>query len=293
MTTTKQLAAYQNGNCSVTLFEDGSKTRSWEGEAKPLFPESIDLKITDYCDAGCAFCHESSTREGAHASLDTIYRVIKGLPRGVELAIGGGNPLIYPHLISVLTHIKEAGLIANITANAFHLNKYGHTITYLRDKELIKGLGISIQHGFIEDAMNYVDKNTVIHVIAGVHHLSTVKNYFKGKKILVLGYKRHGRGLPSYELNEPEIELNLAKWRYWVTSLFKHSSVSFDNLALKQLNIKDKLTPEYWEEHYMGDDGKFTMYVDAVKDQYAVSSTAERHQLDGRSAVEVFKSLHP
>ena len=45
--------------------------------------------------------------------------------------------------------------------------------------------------------------------------------------------------------------------------------LSFDNLALEQLNIKKYVSPEDWKTHYMGDDGSFTMYIDLVKEEFA------------------------
>jgi hypothetical protein len=50
--------------------------------------------------------------------------------------------------------------------------------------------------------------------------------------------------------------------------------VSFDNLALKQLEVKRLLSEEEWEQFYMGDDGGFTMYIDCVNRQFGRSSTA-------------------
>ena len=45
------IAKYKNGNYYVRLFDDGTKERfTLEDEFIPSFPESIDLKITDYCD---------------------------------------------------------------------------------------------------------------------------------------------------------------------------------------------------------------------------------------------------
>jgi intein/homing endonuclease len=47
---------YQNGNTTVTLMSDGTKIREYEGVPLVLHPESIDIKITDYCDMGCSYC---------------------------------------------------------------------------------------------------------------------------------------------------------------------------------------------------------------------------------------------
>ena len=95
----EQIAKYTNGNTVVTILSDGTKIREYEGDPVILHPESIDVKITDYCDMGCAYCHESSTTSGSHADLKTLLGIIHDLPAGVELAIGGGNPLSHPDQI--------------------------------------------------------------------------------------------------------------------------------------------------------------------------------------------------
>jgi hypothetical protein len=45
------LAEYDNGDYHVRLYKDGTKVRS--GDGVPAFPESMDLKITNYCTVGC------------------------------------------------------------------------------------------------------------------------------------------------------------------------------------------------------------------------------------------------
>lgn len=87
------LYKYQNGNVLVTLYNDGTKIQEWDDNEKPqpIFPNSLDLKITNYCDAGCRFCHEMSTIEGKHGDLDYLWSIIKNLASGTELAIGGGK----------------------------------------------------------------------------------------------------------------------------------------------------------------------------------------------------------
>ena len=50
--------------------------------------------------------------------------------------------------------------------------------------------------------------------------------------------------------------------------------VSFDNLALKQLEVKRLLTEDEWNEFFMGDDGEMTCYCDLVNKTYSISSTS-------------------
>ncbi|HHT23450.1 MAG TPA: hypothetical protein GXZ87_09125 [Bacteroidales bacterium] len=85
----KKLATYKNGNSQVTIYEDGTKVRRYSEPLLLEFPESIDIKITNYCDLGCKFCHEMSDIAGKHADLNKLLTVLQGLSPGVELAIGG------------------------------------------------------------------------------------------------------------------------------------------------------------------------------------------------------------
>ena len=54
--------------------------------------------------------------------------------------------------------------------------------------------------------------------------------------------------------------------------------LSFDNLALEQLNVKGSgiLSPEQWDEFYMGDDGNYTFYIDLVKKEFSKNSVSDK-----------------
>jgi hypothetical protein len=289
------IAKYKNGNTKVILEDDGTKIREWEGIPKPLFPESVDLKITDYCGVGCSFCHEGSSRNGKHASIETIQRVIQGLPKGVEIAIGGGNPLAHPQLYAILKMMKRRGLIANMTISAWHLCGNQTLIGRLRARRLIHGLGISYlnpDHKELHyELLEAKDNKTVIHVIAGVLPIETFSRLnLYHNRVLVLGFKQYGRGKTYYN---DRIKRELSKWRWLIGGVIKNFKgvISFDNLAIEQLGIKALLDKKTWDEQYMGDDGQFTMYVDAVKDEYAISSIKERKPLNGATIRDIFPQL--
>jgi hypothetical protein len=58
METVTQLASYRNGGFEVSVLSDGTKIReTLDAALPPVLPEQMDLKITDWCDAGCAWCH--------------------------------------------------------------------------------------------------------------------------------------------------------------------------------------------------------------------------------------------
>lgn len=287
------LASYQNGNCATWLYTDGTKVRTVDGEPRPVHPESIDLKITDYCDAGCSFCHEQSTKRGKHADLNAILGVVDGLPHGVEIAIGGGNPLSYPRLMPLLTALRARGLVANLTVNEVHFPHQLHNLIALQNQGYLHGIGVSVKDVSVHDIWRQImpmPRNLVYHVIVGIADPQALLRSGKEiERILVLGYKRYGFGK---KCKEGKLQEEIARWRYWIgTIMRKVPHVSFDNLAIEQLGVKDMLEPETWRKHYMGDDGQFTMYVDAVREEFAVSSTSQRRPIAGKTIIEMFAEV--
>jgi len=283
MTTINQ---YQNGNTTVTLYDDGTKIREYENIPKVVFPESIDVKITDYCDLGCSYCHESSTRAGIHGDLDELLKVLSVLPAGIEIAIGGGNPLSHPNLIEFLVELKRIGIIANITVNQGHLKTHVALITYLQDEGLIKAIGISITSNNFTYVNLLENNNTVFHVISGVNKIDILDQLI-GEKVLILGYKQFGFGIKHYS---EAIEKEIRNWYMYLPKYLGKIHLSFDNLAIEQLNVKRFFTEEGWNKFYMGDDFQFTMYIDAVKQEYAPTSRSkERKSFSEVGLLEYFR----
>ena len=284
------ISKYQNGNTTVIIYEDGTKIREFDNTPEIYFPESLDVKITNYCDLGCKFCHESSTVEGKHGDLKKLKAVLISLPAGVELAIGGGNPLDHPDLIEFLVWCQERGLICNMTVNQLHLKKHFATIETLLEEKLIKGLGISINgHHFDKiKELKKLSNNIVYHVIAGVHDISILETLQEigNCKVLILGYKNFGRGVDYYS---KEVDKNIELWQKQLPLYLGKFSISFDNLALEQLNVQSMISRSIWDSFYMGDDFSFTMYVDAVKQEYGpTSKSLDRVSFNEMSLFEYF-----
>ena len=61
--------------------------------------------------------------------------------------------------------------------------------------------------------------------------------------------------------------------------------MSFDNLSIEQLDVREYFTTHNMncDDFYMGNDGQFTMYIDGVRQEYAVSSVSPNRYglLDG------------
>lgn len=271
------LGKYENGNYEVKIYNDGTKVRETiDPNATEWIvnkPESIDIKITNQCDMQCKYCHENSLPDGLHGDIMNLKFVETLLPYS-ELAIGGGNPLAHPDLVPFLRKLKSLNILANMTVNQTHFEKDIAVIRQLVNEDLIKGLGVSLNHcndEFVQLAQEF--PNLVLHIINGIIEIDTLKALSnKGLKVLILGYKEIRRGKAFYS---EEVEIAKKKlYDYLPLMLNSFKVVSFDNLAITQLDVRRLLSKEVWDNFYMGGDGEFTMYIDTVKQEFAKSSTS-------------------
>ena len=281
----KLLGTYKNGNYNVKIFSDGTKVRETDfDEFIPAFAENCDVKITDKCDGGCPFCYEGCTSNGKHGDI-LNYKFLDTLHPYTELAING-NDLSHPDLLDFLQKMKDKHIIVNMTVNQIHFERRHDLIRFLVDQKFIHGLGVSLK----EPTDEFIDMitrfpNAVIHVINGVvsvHDLIRLAGH--NLKVLILGYKNLRRGETFYEQNDETIaalQEDLDKYLF-PEIIFNgwFNVVSFDNLAIKQLHVQEHMPKEQWDEFYMGDDGKYTFYIDMVDGTFGKNSLAtERYPI--------------
>lgn len=274
----KLLGRYINGNFVSTIYDDGTVIRETvEDEFIPAFASNMDIKICNYCDMGCPFCHEGSTTNGKFGDI-LNEKFIDTLHPYQEVALGGGDATSHPDLIPFLQKLKERKVIVNMTVNQIHFERKQELIKKLVDEKLIYGLGVSLvnptEH-FVELISQY--PNAVIHVINGILKPSDVEALAnKSLKMLILGYKTLRRGNDYLDENKSSIG-NKEHWLYEELSevINQFKVVSFDNLAIEQLNVRRLMSDEDWNDFYMGDDGTMTYYIDMVERKFARSSTAD------------------
>lgn len=279
---TKLLAHYKNGNYDVILLEDGTKIRYNKlDNLTPSFAESIDCTITTKCDGGCEYCYLECNNKGVHASLNQPF--FDTLHEGQELALNG-NDLTHPHLLAFLIKMKKQGVICNLTVNQKHFLRNVDRLRVLCDFELIHGIGISLTDSSDERLYKELKRfpNAVIHTIDGLLTKEDIDNMSdKGIKMLILGYKIIGRGVEYFNQHELDIDNNVKYLRDNIEEISKHFAVvSFDNLSLQHLDMKSKLSEKEWDALYMGNEGQYTFFIDAVNKKFAVSSlTKEKYDL--------------
>lgn len=309
------LYSYKNGNYHVTLEADGTKIRETcdpdATEFLPEFPEQMDCKITNNCDMGhgvgglniCSYCHESSHTQGKHGNLQNTLKVLDCLPQGIEIAIGGGNPLAHPNLLLFLRGLRKMGAVPNLTINELHLtSKYWGLIHKILSSQLAFGIGVSYRsvnkdHSGLYRMMDY--PHAIIHLIAGIDDVDDIRGLMKKiktKKFLLLGFKDFRKG-SVYKRKFPEVvERNLRKW-YNQLPLFVNEVVnaggvvSFDNLGIEQLGVRRLMNEDEWNLFFQGAEGTSSFYLDAVKEEFALNSMHPVRYKYLDSVVEMFNHI--
>ena len=248
-------------------------------------------------------CHEDSRCDGANGDIMSE-SFIDRLHPYTELALGGGNVLEHPDFYKFLIKCRDLKLICNTTLRQEHFMQNLDFVRKLRDEKLIYGLGISLsdpwQDGFIESIKEF--PNAVVHVINGIVTMQELEELrYHSLKVLILGYKEFRRGKKLYETNARDRIDGLKQDLYnYLPEIVNHGwfdVVSFDNLAIKQLNPQRLMSKEKWDSLYMGDDGiddemtSASMYVDLVKKEFARNSCSKDRFPLMETAEEMFNFL--
>lgn len=310
--------SYQNGNVKVTIHSDGTKVREWPDneEDKVDMPESMDVKITNFCDLGdvfdakgnlirksktCPFCHEASNNRGKHADLSLAADIIGQMNTGSEVALGGGAPFKHPDIFPFLERVSEDGIIANVTNNIIHMKRDAELIETLQKEKLVHGMGVSYRGKasmkMLPTTIDYTD--IVFHFILGLQTISDVltvrewclRHGYKAK-ILFLGYKTFRNGGYFYS---PIVQKNIDTWKNGMmqyTLTLNDVIFSFDNLGISQMDLKTMIPDDIWSLHYQGEEGTHSMYIDAVSEVYARNSTSDvRDTIRGKKLQTMFNNI--
>ncbi len=273
---------YKNGNSTVLInLNNGTKIRETkEDEFNLDFPESLDICCTTYCTANCPYCYAGCGTNGVHADIMSA-KFIDTLHPYTEVALQF-NDLSHPDLERFLRKLKDRKVIANITVNQIHFEQHQDIIKHLDGLGLIKGIGVSLKDPtakFIDLVKQY--PNAVIHTIVGLLTPRDIeKLQHHDLKVLILGYKDLGRGvdykrshLPAWLMNKNHLYDILPEFVNQVKVL------SFDNLAIEQLDVKRILSQREWERFYMGDEGTSSMFVDLTIGKFGISSLCHKDEM--------------
>lgn len=93
---------------------------SWMGDGTTLSaPETVHLAITTRCNLACSGCYVPRQGEKSELTVADWCDLIAqwAQMRVFQLAVGGGEPLLYNGLFEVLACARQHGLVPNLTTN--------------------------------------------------------------------------------------------------------------------------------------------------------------------------------
>lgn len=271
-----------SGNRAVFSFEDNSEP------FKPETPMLIDFKISNFCDIGCQFCYQGSTKQGNHIDSAKVYDFASDIATAkvFEVAIGGGEPTECPSFVDFLERLDDFGVVANFTTKSLDwlenekladkimslIGAFAYSADNVNDLERIldifKYRRYSMDKFTVQLIPATLDKYALKSILEFCHD-----NYIR---VTLLGFKETGRG-GKYK----EIALK-RNWDKFDEELWLDLIIDMDQKRkLPRLAIDTTLAARYLDKLkaanipdwlYHVEEGKYSAYIDAVDMKFGPSS---------------------
>lgn len=285
---------------------------------KAKTPELVDMKITNFCDQNCSFCYQDATRDlsiAKFASLEDIAVLIDRFEewKVFEVALGGGEPTLHPGFLPILKLIKNNGIIPNFTTK--NLNWLTNS-SYAHRNEILETCGsfaVSMNDFGNMRRLEILEQTIPRHMRHKVYfqfipglltdqrhlrqpyaeEIDRINRNFDRDHITLLGLKFSGRCVDTKKRfkysksgNEKEtlkkfdgMELHLVGEKRMLEFV---NELQFDRIGIDTCfaqHVKDELKQLTDVEHYYLEEGKFSMYVDAVEKKFGPSSYCSPDQM--------------
>ena len=254
----------------------GAKVRfSWDGRDvkadKSDAPELVDLKITSFCPHGCPWCYQASDAGGRHAGKDDLDTILGSLSSmGVfEIAIGGGEPTCHPRFWEILGQIRtNHRMVPNFSTRSLDWLYVPEKAEVVR--EMCGGFAVSVTDASeIARAVTAcvvnkmpLGKLSIQYVVGtGFQQAGSVMKECIDHRLrcTLLGYKPSGRGWNWKPRPDDWIESLKKMW-----DDDKWEALIGIDTVLAGASKKDLGKLGIARESYEIEDGRFSMYIDAV-----------------------------
>ena len=260
-----------------------SETCKVDTVTKAKTPELVDIKITDFCPFGCPYCYQASTTKGAHADKHIVSTLARSLAdlKVFEVALGGGEPTMHPDFIEILEDFRYHNIVPNFTTKNLAwlldddrrdkilsaIGSFAYSVSTREDVARIAAL--AEKYSVEPHRWRSSDKFSVQYVLNTGGDLYGVldearKHYIR---VVLLGFKTTGFGKDFATSPEDWIAIvkQIRKDNGWLT-------LGVDTAIVQQYGTtihKDLGIPH---ELMTANEGKFSMYIDAVTKRMAPSS---------------------
>jgi radical SAM protein with 4Fe4S-binding SPASM domain len=217
----------------------------WPSGPHLTAPETVHWAITYDCTSRCPDCYARRCREGAGPPLDTggaMLLVERLAEWGVlQLAIGGGEPLLRPDLPEIAACARERGLVVHVTTGYHHLT-YPELARLARSVTALQ-IGIKIER-LLEDAEAEIEllaetveqaRDAGLHVGANLMLSRTGVEHFE---MLLAAFGR--AGFPRVTLLRYKPPADVARWRQEV--LLPYEILEFERCLPELLATVPEMT---------------------------------------------------
>lgn len=272
-----------NGTRVVLSFKDNPEP------FQPKTPMLIDFTITHFCDIGCPYCFQGSTKSGEHMDKTNdeylfLWNMVKA--KVFEVAIGGGEPTYYPDFDKMLIAFKRNGIVANFTTKSLKWLENEQFATTIMDN--IGAFAFSATNtndlDRIKDIMKYRKyswNKFTVQIVPATLHPNTLENILKWcsenfVRVTLLGFKETGRGAKFKEI---AINRNYDKFdeSQFINVIKKLSEIhscpiiAIDTTLANRFEeqLKNADIPDYL---YHIQEGKYSAYIDGVARKFGPSS---------------------
>lgn len=261
-----------------------SKTGKIKEATKGTVPELVDIKITDYCPFGCPFCYQASTTEGKHADRNKVSSLAHVLAemKVFEVAIGGGEPTLHPQFLDILETFRYQNIVPNFTTkNLAWLNddtirpqileNCGAFAYSVHNRSDVIKLNDMLEKHKLTTHWGYggQGKASVQYVLESGGDLYGVLDEAKKHylRVTLLGFKNTGFGInfPTVPENWIETVKKVQDENGWL-------NLGVDTAIIQKYGPKIEDELKVRKELMTAEEGKFSMYIDAVTQRMAPSS---------------------
>jgi len=232
-------------------------------------------------------CYQDSSAHGKDADYYELHRLLESLAamKVFELAIGGGEPTLYPSFPKLLEHCRELGIVPNFTTK---------NTQWLRNPSLARRImdacgtfGVSVEDATkvrelrtLLDYNGFEDAHPNIHVVLGVVSDWDLREILRATNdcrfdTTLLSYKSTGRGKDF----KPQ---DFRRWLEHVKEAMNHRHYQ------ARIGIDTPLAAEFEEglinqnvpkQCYETKEGGFSCYIDAVEMKIGVSSYSKEEMV--------------
>lgn len=156
----------------------------------PQYPKSVHLYITNECNLNCEKCHyrsaDDSKQELTQKEIINLFREWKryGL---TSIAIGGGEPLLHPNIIEIVSQGRQMGyfmavttngtILKNIKPNRVHISYDEIHPTWKNEKLIQKAIEYYKERGC---------KVGINHIVTSLGNIEYIENTFNNVDNLLL-----------------------------------------------------------------------------------------------------------